>query len=120
MAAREAALKLLARQPDITAFFAHNDLLAIGALSALRKLGKDVPGDCSVVGCDDIEMAAYTVPPLTTVLVPFHEAGVSAMSVLLGTKYSGALSSSLAVRPCRWRKCDRVQRSRSRMARPGW
>ena len=77
-------MKLLARQPDITAFFAHNDLLAIGALSALRKLGKEVPGDCSVVGCDDIEMAAYTVPPLTTVLVPFHEAGVSAMSVLLG------------------------------------
>jgi LacI family transcriptional regulator len=71
------------RRRDITAVFAQNDIMAIGVLSALGQLGKRVPEDCSVVGCDDIDMAAYTSPPLTTVHVPFYETGAEAMRLLL-------------------------------------
>jgi LacI family transcriptional regulator len=44
-----------------------------------------VPDGCAVVGCDDIDVAAYTAPPLTTVRVPFTEVGEQAMSALLDT-----------------------------------
>lgn len=51
--------------PD--AFLAGNDLSAIGAMRALKSLGYDIPGDVSVVGFDDIDIAQYFTPPLTTV-----------------------------------------------------
>jgi LacI family transcriptional regulator len=75
--------RLLERRPEITAIYAQNDVMAIGVLSALRNEGRRVPDDCAVVGCDDIDMAAYTVPPLTTVHVPFYETGEEAMRLLL-------------------------------------
>src|SRR5205823_988924 len=50
--AEAAVLRLFRRKPGITAVFAHSDVMAIGALRALRSLGKAVPEDCSVVGCD--------------------------------------------------------------------
>jgi LacI family transcriptional regulator len=78
-----ATLRCFERRRDITAVFAHNDVMAIGVLSALRQMGRRVPDDCSVVGCDDIDMAAYTSPPLTTVHVPFYETGAEAMRLLL-------------------------------------
>lgn len=81
--AQLAAERLLEGRPDVTAIFAQNDTMAIGVLNALRKLGKRVPEDCAVVGSDDIDMAAYTVPPLTTVHVPFYESGKEAMRLLL-------------------------------------
>jgi DNA-binding LacI/PurR family transcriptional regulator len=75
--------RLLARRPDVTAVFCHSDLVAVGALTALRTLGKRVPDDCSVVGCDGLDSAAFTSPPLTTVRVPFYDIGTEAMRVLL-------------------------------------
>lgn len=72
--------RLLERRPDLTAIFCHHDLIAVGALTAL---GARVPGDCSVVGCDGLDSAAFTNPPLTTVRVPFYELGAEAMRVLL-------------------------------------
>ncbi len=81
---RAATQRLLARRPDVAAIFGQNDLMAIGALSALRDSGRSVPGDCAVVGCDDIDIAPYTTPPLTTVHVPFYEMGTEAMRLLLG------------------------------------
>ena len=74
---------LLERRPDMTAVFCHHDLVAVGALAALRTLGRRVPVDCSVVGCDGLDTAASTNPPLTTVHVPFYEIGAEAMRVLL-------------------------------------
>ncbi|HEY3503822.1 MAG TPA: LacI family DNA-binding transcriptional regulator [Actinocatenispora sp.] len=59
--------ELLARHPECTAVFAANDMMAVGALSALRAKGFDVPGDISVVGFDDIHLAGYLRPTLTTV-----------------------------------------------------
>lgn len=75
--------RLLERRPEVTAIFCHHDLVAVGALAALRMLDRRVPQDCSVVGCDGLDSAAYTSPPLTTVMVPFYEIGAEAMRLLL-------------------------------------
>lgn len=64
---------LLAREPGIDAVFAASDLMAVGALRALREAGRDVPGDVAVVGFDDAPLAGHTVPPLTTIRQPLDE-----------------------------------------------
>lgn len=61
--------RLASRCPDLTAVFCANDLLAIGALSALARKGKRVPADISVVGFDDTELSRHSVPPLTTMKI---------------------------------------------------
>lgn len=77
----DAMRALLARagpaQPPFTALFCGNDTVAIGAMAALRDAGLRVPEDVAVVGFDDVPMAAFTAPPLTTVrspLLPMAEA----------------------------------------------
>ncbi len=70
----EAADALLARTPQPTAIFTNDDM-AIGALRAIHERGLSVPADIAVVGFDDIEYAAHTTPPLTTVAVPKEEMG---------------------------------------------
>lgn len=62
-----AAQQLLARDTGITALFAGNDTVAFGALRALREAGLRVPEDIAVVGYDDVPLAAFAAPPLTTV-----------------------------------------------------
>jgi LacI family transcriptional regulator len=57
--------------------------MAIGLLNGIRELGLDIPGDVSVVGYDDIEFAAYTFPPLTTVRQPAIELGTVAANALI-------------------------------------
>lgn len=59
---------LLRTAPATTAILAYNDLMAIGSLRALRRHGRRVPADMSVVGFDDVAMAAYVDPPLTTIV----------------------------------------------------
>ncbi len=59
--------RLLDRAPHLDGLFAANDLMALGALKALRRAGREVPGDVGVVGFDDIELAASAAPALTTV-----------------------------------------------------
>jgi LacI family transcriptional regulator len=79
-----AARRLLARtagRPD--AIVAANDLIAIGALSALRAEGVPVPGEVSVTGFDDIELAADVTPRLTTAALPLAEAGAGAIRMAL-------------------------------------
>ncbi|MEU6251366.1 LacI family DNA-binding transcriptional regulator [Streptomyces sp. NPDC047043] len=66
-----AAGRELAENPDVTAVFAANDDMAIGLIRALTEAGRRVPEDISVVGFDDIPVAAYVTPPLTTVRQPF-------------------------------------------------
>lgn len=67
--------RLLAEHPDLDAVFAASDLMAHAALRTLRTAGRRVPDDVAVVGFDDIETAAYTEPPLTTVRQPIQEIG---------------------------------------------
>ncbi len=66
-----AAGREFARDPGVTAVFAANDDMAIGLIRALTEAGRRVPEDVSVVGFDDIPVAAYVTPPLTTVRQPF-------------------------------------------------
>lgn len=67
--------QLLAEHPDLDAVFAASDLMAHAALRTLREAGRRVPDDVAVIGFDDIETAAYTEPPLTTVRQPIQEIG---------------------------------------------
>jgi LacI family transcriptional regulator len=80
---RAAARRLLDADPEVTAVFVHNDVMAVGVLKALHERGLRLPADCSVVGCDDLSFAGYLVPPLTTVRIPFQETGERAASLLV-------------------------------------
>ncbi|WP_089157505.1 LacI family DNA-binding transcriptional regulator [Micromonospora sp. NBS 11-29] len=70
-----ATRELLAADPGLDAIFAASDLMAHAALRALREAGRRVPEDVAVIGFDDIETAAYTEPPLTTVRQPIVDLG---------------------------------------------
>jgi DNA-binding LacI/PurR family transcriptional regulator len=70
---------VLGRLPDVTAVFVASDEMAFGVIRALRETGKRVPEDVSVVGMDDIALAAYCDPPLTTIRQPFEELGRAAV-----------------------------------------
>jgi DNA-binding LacI/PurR family transcriptional regulator len=78
-----AAARLLQRDRSFTALFAHSDLIALGAIARLREAGLRVPDDVSVVGYDDLPVAAVFEPPLTTVHQPMQEVGALACSLLL-------------------------------------
>ncbi|MDI6807562.1 MAG: LacI family DNA-binding transcriptional regulator [Candidatus Eisenbacteria bacterium] len=66
-----------------TAVFAANDMMAIGALKFLRERGIKVPHEMTVVGADDIKLASYVEPPLTTIRQPMYEIGRLATGMLL-------------------------------------
>lgn len=92
-----AATWLLGHASQPTALLAMSDQLALGALDAARALGRDVPGDLSVVGFDDIPLAARAHPALTTVQQPHVEKGRRAAQLLmaaLGEDAHGAPSSA--------------------------
>jgi DNA-binding LacI/PurR family transcriptional regulator len=77
------ALQLLRLPQPPTAIFAASDEVAIGALRAARECGVQVPQELSVVGLDDIELASYASPPLTTIHVPKVEMAELAMRTLI-------------------------------------
>lgn len=79
----EAAVRLLSRNPDITALFCASDLMAIGAIQAIRNMGKSVPEHYSVVGYDNIGMSDYLSPPLTTVNQDRYRMGYQAAQMLI-------------------------------------
>jgi DNA-binding LacI/PurR family transcriptional regulator len=73
----------LARDPEATAIFVANDQMALGVLRALHERGREIPGEVSIVGFDDIPEAQYFTPPLTTVRQDFGEMGRSSLRLLL-------------------------------------
>lgn len=75
--------RIFERRPLPTAVLSSNDLTAIGALRAIRQHGLHVPDDISVVGFDDIALAEFTEPPLTTVRLPRQEIAGKAFDALL-------------------------------------
>jgi len=75
--------QLMANDGTFTALLAFNDISAIGAIRALREMGRRVPEDISVVGFDDIQSAAYQNPGLTTIRQPLREMGITAASTVL-------------------------------------
>jgi LacI family transcriptional regulator len=91
----EAALcRLLERAPETTGILAYNDLMAIGALRAIRAAGRTVPGEMSVVGFDDVAIAAHTDPPLTTIAQSIGELGRMAVEDLVGRIAEAAAGSA--------------------------
>jgi DNA-binding LacI/PurR family transcriptional regulator len=79
---------LLDTHPDLDAVFVANDNMAAGALRVLRNRGRRIPNDVAVVGFDDLEIAAHTDPPLTTVHQPIRALGRE-MARMLAALLSG-------------------------------
>ncbi|MFD5560730.1 LacI family DNA-binding transcriptional regulator [Kitasatospora griseola] len=77
-----AMVRLLDQFPDVDAVFAASDAMAVGALRALRRLGRRVPDDVAVVGFDDSPAAASARPGLTTVRQPVEDLGARAVELL--------------------------------------
>jgi DNA-binding LacI/PurR family transcriptional regulator len=77
------AKQLLERRVPFTALFAYNDISALGAIRAFQEAGLRVPYDISVVGFDDIQVAAFNTPSLTTVRQPLTRMGTIAAQTLL-------------------------------------
>jgi LacI family transcriptional regulator len=97
----EAAQAIVALKPRPTAVFAANDSMAIGALSGFRDAGVRVPEEMALVGFDDIPIARFLDPPLTTVQVPIAELGRRGLQLLLGEQNGhppARLETSLVVR----------------------
>lgn len=95
----EAGKKILMLKPRPTAVFAANDSMAIGALSAFRDARVRVPEQMALVGFDDIPIARFLDPPLTTVKVPIAELGRRGLQILIaGDQQPARLTTSLVVR----------------------
>jgi len=77
-----AAVEKVLAEFSPTAIFCTNDLLAIGVIRGLRQRGLRAPDDIAVIGYDDVELAAMTDPPLTTVHQPSYELGATAYELL--------------------------------------
>jgi len=75
--------RLLEVDPSITAVFAQNDRMGVGALTALQQAGLRVPEDLSMVGYDDSPEAEYSAPPLTTIRQDTVRVGALAVQILL-------------------------------------
>jgi LacI family transcriptional regulator len=110
-----AGIELVKRVPRPTAVFVANDSMAVGLLAALEGLGIDVPGDMSVIGFDDVDIAGYLRPPLTTVCIDAFALGQRAAQMMIdeiqagqdGTSHHILLPAILKIR----RSCG---------ARPNW
>jgi LacI family transcriptional regulator len=79
----ELGRELLAQGDDFTAVFASNDLMAIGCMTALQDSGIPIPHDVSVVGFDDIDLAFFVRPKLSTVYQPNYEMGTAAVRLIM-------------------------------------
>jgi LacI family transcriptional regulator len=82
----DAMQRMLASGVHPTAVLASNDLTAIGAMGAIAEAGLRVPEDISVVGYDDIQLSAFTMPPLTTVRLPRAKIATAAFQALLDVR----------------------------------
>ncbi|WP_229414325.1 LacI family DNA-binding transcriptional regulator [Zemynaea arenosa] len=92
------AMELLSLPNRPTALFCANDLMAVGALDAARKLRLDVPKKLSIVGYDDQDLAQYTHPPLSTVLLPNYEMGRWAAETLIAETRSAEPSRRIHIK----------------------
>ena len=74
---------LFARNPNLTAIFCYNDLLAMGAIKSCKAMGLRVPEDCAIIGFDNIRFAGLIDPALTTINVDKYEIGKRSATLLL-------------------------------------
>jgi len=91
---------LLARGIPFTALFAYNDISALGAMRAFKEAGRRVPEDISVVGFDDVSLASFSVPTLTTVRQPLLEMGhIAAQTLIDRIEERAGYEPEIAVEP---------------------
>jgi LacI family transcriptional regulator len=95
----QAMQRLLEQGTVPRALFAASDLLALGAIRALRESGRRVPDDVAVIGCDDIEASRYTSPALTTVKQDKDKIGKLAAMMLYDLIHRQKSASSVVVEP---------------------
>lgn len=82
-------LKKLTKEEIPTALFCANDVVAIGVMKAIHEKGLRIPDDISIIGLDDIEMAEYVTPPLTTIKIPKEQLGRFAVRRLVDNIENG-------------------------------
>ena len=117
---KEAMSRLLSLPVRPTAVLAASDTLAVGALAAARDMKVNIPEDISIAGFDDIEVAAYCNPPITTVRVPAYEIGQIAFKILLDMIHNNSeqvqqycLDTSVIIRgSCREMESDAAPNNR--------
>lgn len=83
------AKELMAKAKRPTSIFCCNDLTAVGAIKAIKEIDLKIPEDISIISIDNIEMAQYVTPMLTTVSVPKDEMGRMAVKILLDRIQNG-------------------------------
>ena len=91
-----AAATLLHRRPNLDAIYAFNDMVAVGAMQACQESGKSVPEDIAIIGVDDIPVASFIRPQLTTLHVDLRHIGNLAVQMLLA-RYLRAVSEPEAL-----------------------
>ena len=89
----EAARSLLQETPPPTALFVASDVVAFGAMAAVRECGLSIPDDLALVGFDDVPLARYIDPPLTTVRLPAAELGRQAGRMIISLIQNGEVAS---------------------------
>ena len=91
---------LLTRGISFTALFAYNDISAVGAMRAFQEAGRTIPGDISVVGFDDVSLASFSIPTLTTVRQPLLKMGrIAAQTVIDRIEERSTFCPEIAVEP---------------------
>jgi DNA-binding LacI/PurR family transcriptional regulator len=85
----ESMLTLIRKEKVPSAVFCGNDTVALGVMRALSENGFSIPGDVSIIGFDDIDMASYVKPALTTIAVPTMELGRIAVKVMIDKLRTG-------------------------------
>lgn len=81
--AQKATEQLLTRNPEIDGIFAGNDLMAVGALKAIKKIGRKVPEEIAIIGFDGINLSKYVEPTISTIEQPIYELGAISTNILL-------------------------------------
>lgn len=94
-------LNYLEKSPHLpTAYFADNDMIALGAMKALQEKGYNIPGDISVIGFDDLPFSEVSGPPLTTLRVPKREMGQLAVRRLVDIMKGEQVKAKIQVCTC--------------------
>jgi DNA-binding LacI/PurR family transcriptional regulator len=89
----------LGQREDVTAIFAANDQMGLGAMRALHELGRDIPGEISIVGFDDMDEAGSFWPPLTTIRQDFAAVGRLSIQKLLGKVSDSSTENDTTIVP---------------------
>ena len=91
--------KKIVKNKKITAIFAGNDAMALGALKAINEAGLNVPRDISLVGFDDLPESRFLTPSLTTARQDFQEVGEQALAILLSLINKKKARMNVAIKP---------------------